>query len=206
MGDEASFNWNKGGRLYAHGDDNFQQFKKADRLGIQINGAPVAEIDINASYLTILLAMYGHSLPDRQDIYDIEGLPREVVKAWIRVALGAKSFSPRWPGSVLDELGDGNRRMKFKIKDVKEKILQEFPSLLDWPTSEMTWADLMFIESEAIYLTLEMLADQNIPALPVHDALLVPADFETEAKLALIESFKMFTGVTPRLTVSGGKR
>lgn len=206
MGDEAGFNWNKGGRLYAHGDDNFQQFKKADRLGIQINGTPVAEIDINASYLTILLSMNGHSLPNRQDIYDIEGLPREVVKAWIRVALGAKSFSTRWPSSVVDELGGAKRKMKFKIKDVEEKILQEFPPLLDWPTSDMSWADLMFIESEAIYLSLERLAEQNIPALPVHDALLVPAEFETEAKLALRESFKIFTGVTPKLTVNVGKR
>ena len=52
------FNWNMGGRLYSHGESNYQQMESADRLRMTINGEEVCEIDIRASYLTIFHALY----------------------------------------------------------------------------------------------------------------------------------------------------
>ena len=53
-GDHPKFNWNMGGRLYSYGESNYQQMESADRLRMTINGEEVCEIDIRASYLTIL--------------------------------------------------------------------------------------------------------------------------------------------------------
>ena len=46
---------------------------------------------INASYLTIYHGLLGVPLPDKEDIYAIDGLPREVVKAWFSVSFGVQS-------------------------------------------------------------------------------------------------------------------
>jgi hypothetical protein len=56
-GYERVFNnlsWKKGGRLYSSGGEHcYQRLKDVERLKMTINGEPVAEIDIKASFLTI---------------------------------------------------------------------------------------------------------------------------------------------------------
>ena len=47
--------------------------RKAERPNLLINGEAISEIDINASYLSILHGISGYPLPDREDIYDIGG-------------------------------------------------------------------------------------------------------------------------------------
>jgi len=55
-GDDPDFDWNKGGRLYSLGEDSYQRLKKEERLRMLIDGEPVVEIDVRASFLTILYA------------------------------------------------------------------------------------------------------------------------------------------------------
>jgi hypothetical protein len=54
-GDDPNFEWNWGGRLYSQpsGTKNYQQLKSTQRRKMTINGQPVAEVDIRASFLTI---------------------------------------------------------------------------------------------------------------------------------------------------------
>jgi hypothetical protein len=52
-----NLSWEKGGRLYGDGAGNYQQMPEAKRHKMTINGEPVAEIDIKASFLTIYHAM-----------------------------------------------------------------------------------------------------------------------------------------------------
>lgn len=202
MGDNDDFNWNKGGRLYAYGEDNFQQFKQARRNEIRINGVPVAEVDINAAYLTIFLTKQGVALPNRDDLYAIPGLPRDLAKAWIRVMFGAKQFPQRWPSSVIDHYGDSKRVMPLKVREVQELVLNVFPDLAKWEHSELTWADLMYLESEAIYSTLETLAEAQITTLPVHDSLIVPIDHLHTVTEVLQREFQRVVGVACRLRIS----
>jgi hypothetical protein len=61
-GDDPHFKWNMGGRLYSQGDDNFQLMKEEDRLRMTIDGEPICEIDIRASYLTIYHAWFNRQL------------------------------------------------------------------------------------------------------------------------------------------------
>jgi hypothetical protein len=77
QGDDPSFNWNKGGRLYSQGDDCYQRLSQDDRLRMTINGEPVCEIDIRASYLTIYHAHHGAPLdPERDPMSYLGFLPK----------------------------------------------------------------------------------------------------------------------------------
>jgi len=99
-GDDARFNWNMGGRLYSHTERSYQQMERSDRLRMKIGGAPICEIDIRASYLTIFHAQYGKPFDTENDPYDIPGLGpegRDVVKMWITASFGKNAPINRWP-------------------------------------------------------------------------------------------------------------
>ena len=70
-GDIKGFDFQWGGCLYGVEDFNYQVMKKTDRPNLLINGEPISEIDINASYLSILHGVSGYALPDREDIHFI---------------------------------------------------------------------------------------------------------------------------------------
>jgi hypothetical protein len=75
--------WDKGGRLYSVGG-GYQQLSEEKRLQMMINGEPVAEIDIKASYLTIYHAkMVGEPLDASSDPYERAGVARDVAKLWV---------------------------------------------------------------------------------------------------------------------------
>jgi hypothetical protein len=65
-----------------------------------MNGEAVCEIDIRASYLTILHARYSapFKVSEDEDPYAIDGLPRSVVKAWrgMPCADSAESVDSIW--------------------------------------------------------------------------------------------------------------
>jgi hypothetical protein len=68
-GDDPDFAWNMGGRLYSYSsnEDTYQHLAQQDRLRMTINGEPVVEIDIKASFLTIYLAEHGQHLDPSRD-------------------------------------------------------------------------------------------------------------------------------------------
>jgi hypothetical protein len=59
-------------------------------LRIAIGGEPVAELDIAASHLTLLHGLLGLPAP-QGDPYEVEGLPRDVVKGWVTATIGKGS-------------------------------------------------------------------------------------------------------------------
>src|SRR5262249_6632343 len=146
-GDRPDFRWNKGGRLYSVGRDTYQQQERDERLAITINGEPVSEIDIRASYLTILHAQ--HKLPftvsAEEDPYAIPGFPRGVVKAWCTVRFGSKRRLFRWPARTVEkyaEVSGGADLKEYRVKKVAEAICAKFPLMKRWCELPETWADL----------------------------------------------------------------
>ena len=196
-GDHSSFDWNLGGRLYGVGDDNYQMMKKADRSKIKINGNPVVELDINASYLRILHGLRGFALPKANDIYEIEGVNRSLVKAWIASTLGHTSFHRSWSLGVASELRKAGVEMgpDRTYPKLMPKVLEKFPVLADWPSCGVRWSSLMYQESEALMTTMEALRDLNIVALPVHDSLIVPKSDASVARRVMTETFEVRFGV-----------
>jgi hypothetical protein len=121
-GNDQDFDWNKGGRLYRQGDDTYQQLPKEDRLRMTINGEPVCEIDIRASYLTIYQGWNGEQLDLDQDPYDLPGLgpeAREVVKRWFVATFGSDGHLTRWPSDFVSDYRDQTGRKLGKDYPLK---------------------------------------------------------------------------------------
>ena len=207
-GDQKGFRWNKGGRLYSTGD--YQTLKEAQRLLMRFDGEPIVEIDIRASYLTILHGKLG-IVPDfGADPYAISGVPREVVKGWLVATFGAEKPIPRWPQDRAAEYASktGGRQLgrDHPVRALGVKMLTRYPVLRHLGEPGLGWADLMFAESEAIIGAMLVLVEKRIPSLPVHDSLIVPAHAEGLAVDALKRTFKEVVGVEPLVEVNRGGR
>jgi hypothetical protein len=206
MGDEEDFAWNKGGRLYSDGKGSYQNIPRSERLKITIDGEGVCEIDIRASYLTILHALnhVPFQVSTEVDPYQIAGIPRNVVKAWCTVRFGTKGARTRWPTEAIEkyaEDNDGSGLREFKIRDVEREVCRKFPLMGGWRELKETWADLMWLESEAVVSTVILLMRSGVPSLPVHDSLLVPLSAEAMATDILSNNYSHVCGVTPALVV-----
>ena len=205
-GDREDFNFNLGGRLYCANGQGYIGMKSEDRANILIDGENIVEVDINASYLTILHALKGETMPDKDDVYEIDGLPREVVKKWFSNTMGASGFQKRWLAGNLDELKDAGVRHEpwMTVKAVEKIVLDHFPIMQDWPKQEVRWSNLMFIESEVIVDTMLALKRQHsLPSLPVHDCLIVKKSDQDLAVEVLTEQFQSKVGIKPRLKIKG---
>jgi len=206
-GDQPGFHWNKGGRLYSSGKDSYQSLGQAARLAMQLNGRSVAELDLKASYLTILHGKLGMHADFGDDPYAVAGLPRSVVKSWLVAAFGAEKHPQRWPAEAAKayaKLYGGNLGRDYAVKDVGERLLSKYPALQHIGQPGLGWADLMFTESEVIIGTMIKLVEQGIPSLPVHDSLLVPTSLSDQAAEIMTNQFKALVGCTPLIKVERG--
>jgi hypothetical protein len=194
LSDRSGFKWNKGGRLYSQPptDENYQNVNKATRLAMTINGEPVAEIDISASYLSIFYALCGQQIDIDRDAYrDILGpndFDREVTKRFISATFGSRRLIRQWSDKTKADFEKDMRKKglppfvidpkTYPIKLVRQKVLERHPLLERWGSEiegrVLDYGDLMFLESQVIIATMFILKDHGIPSLPVHDSLIVP--------------------------------
>ncbi len=220
------FRWDKGGRLYSQPPqepacyqtlpEKSEDVNETTRAKMRINDEPVVEIDISSSYLTIFYALCDQQLDGTQDAYaGILGatkLDREVAKFWINASFGNKQLITKWSKDLVKDLKkklakkelSGFDPKLYPIKVIKQKVLERHPLLARWGgvirDRMYDWRDLMFIESEAIIgAMLTLMRDHQVPSLPVHDSLIVPASKFHVAKGALVHHFRMQTKVIPRL-------
>ena len=204
-GDVDGFDFQWGGRLDGVGDYSYQTIKKTERQKMTIGGEEVVEIDINASYLTILYGITGYPLPNRDDLYAIGGYNRTIVKAWITATIGHHGFHTRWPKNAIQEIRDVgiDKPAGLTMTSLQPDILDHFPMLADWPSQKVTWADLMFTESEIIIGTmLELMHSFGIPCFSVHDSIIVRKSDQQIAMETLKDQFFRRTNIEPRLKVS----
>jgi hypothetical protein len=139
-GDVEGFDFQWGGRIYGVGDYNYQNMKKSERPNLRIDGEPIVEIDINASYLSILHGISGYPLPERDDLYDIGGIDRTIVKAWVSSTIGHHSFHTRWPKNAIQEMKDAGieKPKEMSMTSLQPVVLDHFPMLADWPSGRVT--------------------------------------------------------------------
>ena len=202
-GNHPAFNWDRGGRLYAVGLNSYQLLKKAERLKMRIDGEPVAEIDINASFLRIFHSLIDQPLPDRDDPYTVDGLPRDVVKAWVTATFGHDKLHQSWPPGLNKRLRDDgiDTSKGMSMTKVQEKVVEAIPSFKLWNPQEHGWPRLMFLESEQMIASIEQLRDNHdIPAFSIHDSVVVPKESVEIATAVLCERFEGCFGLEYRFT------
>jgi hypothetical protein len=187
----------------------------AERLRMTIDGKPVCELDIKASYLTIFHAQEGRPLdlianPDPYRHPELSAIPRDVVKAFITATFGNGRFPRRWSPKAVKSYGEktGEDLRRYPISQVRKAVARAYPllaglrkdmPLIDGHPPPPIWARLMYLESEAIFQTMLALKDLNIPSLPVHDSLIVTTDHEQTARKTLSKLYSDITGAVPRI-------
>jgi hypothetical protein len=208
-GDHPKFDWTMGGRLYSYGEFNYQQLDRTQRLRMTINSEPVCEIDIRASYLTIFHALYDEPFDPTNDPYEVAGLgpeARDVVKMWITASFGNNAPITKWPTELVAKYREktGNTLGKcYPASKVGESVMQAFPLLrrigevVDG--RERGWAELMYIESQAVLSTMIKLMHKRVPSLAVHDSLIVPVSRWHETMIDLAHWYQRVSNTWPVL-------
>lgn len=201
-GDQDGFAYDMGGRLYSKASGvSYQNMEKHHRHDMRINGEPVVELDLRASFLTILYAQRGIAPDPLIDPYTFGPIPREVIKAWIAMTLGYDRFHSNWSDETVDKLIEDegiNLRKAYGIDSVRAAVIDEHPILQSWPNSTVRWQNLQYLESSAIIDAVEALGTgYGITALPLHDALLVQRSNIDTASEILADTFRERIGVVP---------
>jgi hypothetical protein len=177
-----------------------------------IDGKPVCELDIKASYLTIFHAQEDQPLdfannPDPYDLPELSATPRDVVKAFITATFGNGQFPVRWPPKAAhDYKGETGKSLsrQHPIMRVRDAVTKAYPLLAGLRQDDAEppiWARLMYLESEAVFRTMLALKDLNIPSLPVHDSLIVTLDKEQMARETLSKFYEDTIGATPHIVL-----
>lgn len=190
-----TFQFNKGGRLYASDEKNYQQLNEATREQCTINGQPVVEADIHASFLTLAHSFFGVPLPNENDFYHIDGVHRDIIKSWINISLTKSKPIDTWPDKIKERFQEN--RIKFKEASFyKDMIINKFPFLNELSKHKFDWGDLQYKEATVILSTMQELMAQNIPSYPVHDALIVQEKHKELLINALNKQFYKIVGVS----------
>ena len=182
-GDRPGFDFDRGGRFYSAGEDSYQNLPSDERLKLTINGEAVAEVDVRASFITILYAM--HKLEFDGDPYVISDLGsegRQAVKMFVAATIGNGAPIEKWSRKHAKDFFEDTGlklRKSWPLSLVAQATLKKHPLLrkLDEPIKgrKRDWSDLMWIESQAILKTmLDLKRKYQVPSYPVHDSLIVP--------------------------------
>jgi hypothetical protein len=203
--------WLLGGRWTALGRVGmYQALPKAARAAITIDGKPTVEVDIHASHLSIMHGLLGLPLPNG-DLYALPGLPRAVVKRWIVATLGKGSAVRRrgWPKGAVEEQPE---LRGLNASEVGAAIVARYPFLADpaeavagpagltelahiGTASRLLPNRLMGLEAAGMSAAMAYLRHRGVPALPVHDSLIVPAGEVRRAGETLRLAFEAQAGV-----------
>ena len=190
-----SGDWEHGGRFYAHGMFDmvdYQQLSKEKRSTIKINGENTAEVDYSCLHLSLMYAKCGKQLT--KDAY-AWCKSREIAKKITIICLnnntyaGAIKACKHW----LEEHGYDTLYCKTSgyicdmlryHAEIRERFFKKgFDALT------MQHTDSVIMEK-----VLKSLHKRNIPALPVHDSVIVPAKYRNTAIRIMKEQYKQVTG------------
>jgi len=212
-GDKDGADYSKGGRIYAYGiGKGYQNVRKHIRRRMTISGEAIAEVDLRASYLTILYRRLGYQLPS-DDPYTMPDVPRHIVKMWVSANLGKGKLLTKWPDALVkkykedsdDEQGD--LRAEHPIKATGQTIMKHLPIMKEWSEAPIGWGDLQLTESTVVMAAVTKLAFvHGVPALPLHDALMVPESKADLAAKVLWESFHEHVGIYPYISINRHER
>ena len=157
----------------------YQRLSEAERLKMTINGEPVAEIDIKASFLTIYHAMARQPLQGSGDPYAaIAEIDRSIVKLWTTVSFGNSNPATRWPPKTAKDFKKETGKDLSKVaraKDIAQKMLETFPALKKLENLSEAWAHLQYREGQAVMGTmLILMREHRVPSLSMYDGIIVP--------------------------------
>lgn len=178
----------EGGRLFG---GFWQGLSKIERArGITFNGEEAVTLDYGQAAVRILYGMAG-SQPPEGDAYRLPGF--EDHRAGIKKVFGALLFTRK----PLERLPQGCRPLLpkgTKVEVVTSAIKAAHPALVPYLEKGIGYG-AMFTESEVMMALVLDLLHRRITALPIHDAVVIPASKKDEASVLMAALFEKVTGV-----------
>ena len=213
------YRWDRHGRLYGRGVDCYQSMKGRGRRKLLIDREAVAEIDIRASWPTLIYGLLrrdlgdfdpDHWVPPANDPYGMVVdpatgviVPREVVKAASSVLLTNKGTGlQRWPDEMVTALRKGFPDLiaEYPAPLVGDAIMRAHQHLALWKAAEYgDGLTLMHLESAAILAAMHRAKARGVPAFPIHDGFLVPESMAPSVMANLSEEFFKAFGCRPHI-------
>lgn len=193
-GDTSGADWSEGGRLAG---GFWATLERSQRFAeLRLAGEAVVSVDFEQLFLRLAYAGKGLSPSDQMgDLYKAGPGRREGWKIMTNALLFGKAAPKSWPG------GDTSERAKVRgyfpkgttPAKVVQAIKEKHGAIADCFECGLGFR-LMRQESDILLAALERLAEQGIPALPLHDAVLVPKSMATRARATMEQEALRITG------------
>jgi hypothetical protein len=190
--------FDRGGRL---GGSAFWLNLRKDRRrqDLLLDGEPIAEVDLVAALPAIAYGIEGRTMwEDPYSPDELDDVPREPLKTAFVVFLWDR-YRPktgRFPQEVYQGLPKG-----LTYEKIYQALCRHNQPIADYLGAESPrGAELMLHESEIIIDATFRCFAQGFVALPIHDALVVPASKAELARQALSDAFVARFKVAPMIT------
>jgi hypothetical protein len=186
--------WNLHGRVYG---GFWMTLPEKERKHLRINGEPVADLDFTAMFPSLAYVAAGHSLPEG-DPYLLDGLEddRGAAKAALSALISVPNRLRQLPLRLREVLPQG-----WDIHRLRKAVIDRHP-LLEPHLERDLGMKLMFLESRILLRALRGLMDLNVPALPMHDGMMVAASNAHKAFEAMAAASAAICGVTIGVTIT----
>jgi hypothetical protein len=199
------------GRWFQKGGLSFQELSKEERLKLFLNGEEVVELDYPAMHPHLIYAWEGMQCPE--DFYErvmvLSGCSRFIAKSVVLIAVNARSYKAFVAAINRDKgqqaranrdravpkpiLYDELKKYRLHPKDIIESVKKAHPVLAKYIYSGLA-NKLMLEESDIMTTVLLRLMELGIPALPVHDSVIVPLHRKTTVRRVMEDEYKEQTG------------
>lgn len=182
-----------GGRLYTPAQNLPDRSAKV-RINMLLDGKEVVELDIKASFMRIAAALQKLELPDDpyMIIADKVGLTREQIKFFFTRAFGNsnRKFSLKDKATSQKIITKENRKL------IEEIVQETYPEVFKYFYQKDPSANLFqSLEGVILLRTMAKLTEYSLPAIPIHDCLLVQKNNYHVAELLLKRTWKQVMNV-----------
>ncbi|KAF0232094.1 MAG: hypothetical protein FD175_289 [Beijerinckiaceae bacterium] len=193
---EGTERFDCGGRLFGGW---WMNLPKERRHLIRIAGEPVADLDFASMFLRLAFLEAGEKPPEVDLYAAVPGLEEPRWREGVKKAALAMLFRTT-PLLRLPKDAKGLLPPRMSGSIAREAILSAFPALAS-VFEQGKGLGLMFTESQILIAAMLDLADQKIPALPMHDGLMVPISKATPAARAMQDAAERICGFRLPITV-----
>lgn len=197
-----------GGRLYNQGSLQVQHLSESIRKRITIDGEPTVELDFKAFHPSMIYHLEGLISPvDAYDIFPTDpnrAQLRECVKAAFNIFINSANI-PEAVHGLTSELFSNQKELGAVLKQHYQSNPQSCVALLlkevykahkpvkKW-FCQAGWETLQNKDSDIMLLILMNLTKKGIPALPIHDSVIVPAKDAQAAHKVMKIAYKKVMG------------
>ncbi len=195
-------NMDKGGRFYGI---IAQQLPEEIRLKMTINGSPVVELDYQAIHPSLLFSSIGIQPPENIYVYDKTNDPQErkLMKIISLIAFNA----PTEKKALRAIRKQYNDRYQVMLKDTDIKLGLELMCLYNPELEQFLFkglgVELQYTDSQIMDEILAKLTKTGVPAIPVHDSVIVPEKDCEYVRTVMVDAYQKITKTShvPYITV-----